>query len=109
MPIDKTEARKLDFGFSEEQEMLRDAAKRFLADNCPTKFVRQMMADPTAHDAAFWKKLVELGWPGLLIPESYGGQGGSFLDMTVIVEEAGETLVPGPPFPPRRPAARPPL
>jgi alkylation response protein AidB-like acyl-CoA dehydrogenase len=88
----------LDFGFSEEQEMLRDAAKRFLADNCPTKFVRQMMADPTGHDAAFWKKLVELGWPGLLIPESYGGQGGSFLDMTVIVEEAGKALVPGPLF-----------
>ena len=88
----------MDFGFSEEQEMLRDAAKRFLADNCPTKFVRQMMADPTAHDAAFWKKLVDLGWPGLLIPESYGGQGGSFLDMTVIAEEAGKALVPGPFF-----------
>ena len=70
IPIDKTEERKLDFGFSEEQEMLRDAAKRFLADNCPTKFVRQMMADATAHDAGFWKKLVDLGWPGLLIPES---------------------------------------
>src|SRR6266852_5348066 len=89
---------KLDFGFSEEQEMLRDAAKRFLADNCPTKFVRQMMADPTAHDAEFWKKLVGLGWPGLLIPEEYGGQGGSFLDMTVIVEEAGKALIPGPFF-----------
>ena len=35
----------MDFGFSEEQEMLRDAAKRFLADTCSTKFVRQMMAD----------------------------------------------------------------
>jgi alkylation response protein AidB-like acyl-CoA dehydrogenase len=56
------------------------------------------MADATAHDPAFWKKLVELGWPGLLIPESYGGQGGSFLDMTVIVEEAGKALVPGPLF-----------
>ncbi|MGB0060715.1 acyl-CoA dehydrogenase family protein [Candidatus Binatus sp.] len=88
----------MDFGFSEEQEMLRDAAKRFLADNCPTKFVRQQMADATAHDAGFWKKLVELGWPGLLIPEEYGGQGGSFLDMTVIVEEAGKALVPGPLF-----------
>src|SRR5258708_31872941 len=98
IPIDKTEARKLDFGFSEEQEMLRDAAKRFLADNCPTKFVRQMMAEPTAEDAAFWKKLVDIGWPGVLIPESYGGQGGSFLDMTVIVEEAGKALVPGPLF-----------
>ncbi len=88
----------MDFGFSEEQEMLRDAAKRFLADNCPTKFVRQMMADPTGHDQAFWKKIVELGWPGLLVPETYGGQGGTFLDMTVIVEEAGKALIPGPFF-----------
>jgi alkylation response protein AidB-like acyl-CoA dehydrogenase len=88
----------LDFGFSEEQEMLRDAAKRFLADNCPTTFVRKQMADATAHDKEFWKKLVGLGWPGLLIPEQYGGQGGSFLDMTVIVEEAGKALLPGPLF-----------
>src|ERR1700719_5285696 len=89
---------ELDFGFSEEQEMLRDAAKRFLADNCSTKFVRQMMADESAHDAGFWRKLVDLGWPGLLIPEEYGGQGGTFLDMTVIAEEAGKALVPGPFF-----------
>ena len=88
----------MDFGFSEEQEMLRDAAKRFLADNCPTKFVRQVMSDATAHDQGFWKKIVDLGWPGLLIPENYGGQGGSFLDMTVVVEEAGKTLLPGPFF-----------
>src|SRR5579871_3839940 len=78
--------------------MLREATRRFLADNCPTSFVRKMMADDSAHDAGFWKKLVELGWPGLLIPESYGGQGGSFLDMTVILEEAGKALVPGPFF-----------
>ena len=88
----------MDFGFSEEQEMLRDAAKRFLADNCPTNYVRKMMADATAHDNDFWKKLVDLGWPALLIPEEYGGQGGSFLDMTVIAEEAGKALVPGPFF-----------
>ncbi|MGH7987714.1 MAG: acyl-CoA dehydrogenase family protein [Candidatus Binataceae bacterium] len=88
----------MDFGFSEEQEMLRDAAKRFLADNCDTKFVRQMMAHETAHDPGFWQKLVGLGWPGLLIPEQFGGQGGSFLDATVIAEEAGKALLPGPFF-----------
>jgi alkylation response protein AidB-like acyl-CoA dehydrogenase len=88
----------LDFGFSEEQEMLRDAAKRFLADNCPTTFVRKMMAHDTAHDDGFWKKIVGLGWPALLIPEQYGGQGGTFLDMTVVAEEAGKALVPGPFF-----------
>ncbi|MGH7949228.1 MAG: acyl-CoA dehydrogenase family protein [Candidatus Binataceae bacterium] len=88
----------MDFGFSEEQEMLRDATKRFLADNCPTTFVRKCMADETAHDKEFWSKLIGLGWPGLLIPEQYGGQGGSFLDMTVVIEEAGKALVPGPFF-----------
>jgi alkylation response protein AidB-like acyl-CoA dehydrogenase len=88
----------LDFGFSEEQEMLRDAAKRFLADNCSTKFVRQVMADATAHDAGFWQKLVGQGWPGLLIPEQYGGTNGTFLDMTVIIEEMGKALLPGPFF-----------
>lgn len=88
----------MDFGFSEEQEMLRDAARRFLTDNCDTKFVRRMMAHETAHDSAFWEKLVGLGWPGLLIPEEYGGQNGTFLDMTVIVEEAGKALIPGPFF-----------
>ncbi|MGH8012888.1 MAG: acyl-CoA dehydrogenase family protein [Candidatus Binataceae bacterium] len=88
----------MDFGFSEEQEMLRDAAKRFLADNCDTKFVRQMMAHETAHDQGFWQKLVGLGWPGLLIPEDFGGQGGSFLDVTVIAEEAGKAILPGPFF-----------
>ena len=88
----------MDFGFSEEQEMLRDAAKRFLADNCSTKFVRQMMADATAHDAGFWQKLVGQGWPGLLIPEQYGGTNGTFLDMTVIVEEMGKAIIPGPFF-----------
>ena len=64
----------MDFGFSEEQEMLRDAAKRFLADNCSTKFVRQMMAHESGHDAAFWDKLVGLGWPGLIIPRSLAGR-----------------------------------
>ncbi len=78
--------------------MLRDAAKRFLADNCPTTFVRKMMAHPTAHDQDFWKKIVGLGWPALLIPEQYGGQGGTFLDMTVVIEEAGKALIPGPFF-----------
>jgi len=88
----------LDFGFSEEQEMLRDAAQRFLADNCSTKFVRQMMADTTAHDSAFWQKLVGQGWPGLLISEQYGGTNGTFLDMTVIIEEMGKAILPGPFF-----------
>jgi alkylation response protein AidB-like acyl-CoA dehydrogenase len=86
----------MDFGFSDEQEMLRDAARRFLADNCPTTFVRRMMDHPTAHDTGSWRQIVELGWPGILVPENYGGLGGSFLDMAVVLEEAGRALMPGP-------------
>ena len=40
--------------------------------------------------------MIGLGWPGLIIPEEFGGQGGTFLDLTVIAEEAGKALVPGP-------------
>lgn len=88
----------MDFGFSQEQEMLREATQRFLTDHCPAKFVRSMMADETAHDAEFWKQIVGLGWTALMIPEQYGGQGGTFLDMAVVIEEAGKALVPGPFF-----------
>ena len=54
-----------------------------------------MRAGTTPASGANWSIL---GWPGLLIPEEYGGQGGTFLDMTVIAEEAGKALVPGPFF-----------
>ncbi len=57
-----------------------------------------MMAHDTAHDTDFYGKLVGLGWPGLLVPEEYGGTAGTFLDITVIMEEAGKALVPGPFF-----------
>ncbi|HLH78518.1 MAG TPA: acyl-CoA dehydrogenase family protein [Candidatus Binataceae bacterium] len=88
----------MDFGFSSEQEMLRQSARRFLSEQCPISLVRRMMADPTALDPALWTQLVELGWTGLLIPEAYGGSGGSFLDLTVVLEQAGYALMPGPFF-----------
>jgi len=55
-----------------------------------------MMEDETAHDPAFWKKQVELGWTGMLIPEAYGGVEGTLTDMIVVAEEIGRTVMPGP-------------
>lgn len=78
--------------------MLRDGARRFLAENCPSGMIRRMMAHETAHDQQLWHKLAELGWLGLLIPERYGGTGGGLLDMTVLLEETGRALMPGPFF-----------
>src|SRR5213593_4307699 len=74
----------MDFGFSEEQEMLRKSARDFLAKECPMTYVRQMMA--------------ALGWMGLILPEEHGGAGLDFVDLTVVLEEMGRVVLPGPFF-----------
>ncbi|MGH7764424.1 MAG: acyl-CoA dehydrogenase family protein, partial [Candidatus Dormibacteraceae bacterium] len=85
----------MDFAFSEEQEMLRRSSREFLAKECGSKVVRRLMDSPDAYDAALWKKIADLGWTALGIPEQYGGVG-SFLDLAVVLEEAGRALLPGP-------------
>src|SRR6202049_448188 len=87
----------MDFAFSEEQEMLRRSARDFLAKECSSKVVRKLMDGPDAYDPALWKKIVDLGWTALGIPEEYGGVG-PFLDLVVVLEEAGRVLLPGPFF-----------
>ena len=87
----------MDFAFSEEQEMLRRSARDFLAKECSPKVVRRLMETPDGDDAALWKKIAELGWTALGIPEQYGGVG-TFLDLIVVLEEAGRALLPGPFF-----------
>jgi alkylation response protein AidB-like acyl-CoA dehydrogenase len=87
----------VDFAFSEEQEMLRRSAREFLAKECSSKVVRRLMESADGYDAALWKKLADLGWTALGIPEQYGGVG-TFLDLVVVLEEAGRALLPGPFF-----------
>jgi alkylation response protein AidB-like acyl-CoA dehydrogenase len=87
----------MDFAFSEEQEQLRKEARAFLVKESPTSRVRQLMDTEDAFDEGLWKKLVENGWTALGIPEEHGGFG-SFLDLVVVLEEAGRRLLPGPFF-----------
>jgi alkylation response protein AidB-like acyl-CoA dehydrogenase len=87
----------MDFAFSEEQEMLRSSARDFLAKECSSKVVRKLMEAPDAYDPGLWKKIAALGWTALGIPEQYGGVG-TFLDLVVVLEEAGRALLPGPFF-----------
>jgi len=87
----------VDFAFSEEQEMLRRSAREFLAKECSSKVVRRLMESADGYDAALWQKLADLGWTALGIPEQYGGVG-TFLDLVVVLEEAGRALLPGPFF-----------
>src|SRR2546421_12896230 len=87
----------MEFAFSEEQEMLRRSARDFLAKECTPKVVRRLMESEDGYDAGMWKRMAELGWTALGIPEQYGGVG-TFLDLVVVLEEAGRALRPGPLF-----------
>ncbi len=89
----------MDFSLSEEQKMLQTMARDFLEKECPRSLVREMETDPTGHSLELWRKMAGLGWQGLIIPESYGGQGFSFLDLAVLLEETGRACLPGPLFP----------
>ena len=86
----------MDFGLSEEQVMLKTSARDFLETECPKRLVRQMIVDDLGYSPELWKKMADLGWQGLIIPEEYGGVGSSFLDLSVLLEEMGRALVPGP-------------
>jgi alkylation response protein AidB-like acyl-CoA dehydrogenase len=86
----------VDIGFTEEQELLRDTARRFLESQCTTQFVRQRMAEPAAVTDEFWRKLAEQGWLGIIYPEQEGGSGLGLVDLVVLMEEMGRAVMPGP-------------
>ena len=88
----------MDFGLSEEQEMLRTSARDFLRKECPKQLVRQLDESVEGYSPELWRKMAELGWMGLPFPEKYGGGGGSFLDLVVLLEAMGYNVVPGPFF-----------
>ena len=88
----------MDFGFSQEQEMLRATARKFLEHECTSTFVRARMDEPAGVTDDFWAKLAEQGWLGLVFPEEYGGSRLGFVDLTVLMEEMGRCVMPGPFF-----------
>jgi len=88
----------MDFGFSQEQEMLRKSARDFLAKECPMSYVRRMMEDEVGYSEDVWRKMAELGWMGLIFPEEVGGSGLDMVDLVVVLEEMGRVVMPGPFF-----------
>src|SRR2546422_781120 len=88
----------MDFGFNADQEMLRATARKFLENECTSEFVRARMAEDAGFTPEFWTKLAEQGWLGLVYPEAYGGAGLGFVDLTVLMEEMGRAVMPGPFF-----------
>jgi alkylation response protein AidB-like acyl-CoA dehydrogenase len=88
----------MDFGLNHEQAILRNEARRFLKNECPMDFVKDMVEDERGYSPILWKKMAELGWMGILFEEKYGGVGGNFLELAIILEEMGRVLLPGPFF-----------
>src|SRR5438477_4564373 len=86
----------MDFGFSQEQELLRSTARKFLENECTSAFGRARMEEPAGVTDEFWAKLAEQGWLGLVYPEEYGGAGLGFVDLVVLMEEMGGVVMPGP-------------
>jgi len=88
----------MDFSLTELQKMLRTSSRDFLKTNCPRSLVREMAKDEKGYTPELWDQMGEMGWMGLIIPEQYGGAGGSFLDLVVLLEEMGRVCLPGPFF-----------
>ncbi len=84
------------FELNETQQLLRGAARDFLAAECPMTQVRAWMDTETAYDDSLWRKLAEQGWTGILFPEEYDGAGLSLVEAAVALEEMGRSLLPGP-------------
>jgi len=88
----------MDFGFNQEQELLRATARKFFENECTSEFVRARMAEPAGVTDDFWKKLAEQGWLGLIFPEPYDGMALGLVDLVVLMEEMGRAVAPGPYF-----------
>src|SRR3979411_2975613 len=83
---------------SEEQSMLRDSARGLIGDKAPVSHLRQLRdsKDATGFSRGLWRAFTEMGFSGLLVPESYGGSGLGCVEAGVVMEEIGRTLMPSP-------------
>jgi alkylation response protein AidB-like acyl-CoA dehydrogenase len=88
----------MNFDFTDDQHAIKRTAQDFLASRYKLELVRELAEDERGFTDEQWSELVELGWPGVFIPESYGGLGLGAVELTVIAEELGYALAPSPLF-----------
>ena len=89
----------MNFAFSEEQDELRRTVRQFLEAKSPETEVRRLMETTEGYDPAVWKQMgQELGLQSLAIPEEFGGQGFTFIELGIVLEEMGRVLLCAPYF-----------
>lgn len=86
----------MNFEFSDDQKLLKDQARSFLEDKCPSKEVRRILDGDEPYHPEVWKGVAEMGWLGASIPEEYDGLGLGYLELCVIAEELGRAVAPVP-------------
>ncbi len=86
----------MNFGFTEEQELLRQEVRKYLDENASSEHVREIVETPEGFSRAQWKEIAELGWTGLTVAEEHGGAGLGWVDLIVLLEETGRSLFPSP-------------
>lgn len=86
----------MDFTFDAEQLALQDVARQALSREVDGRLLRLLADDAEGITPELWSRLVELGWTGLLVPESLGGAGSGLLEMCIVLEQMGRVPLPGP-------------
>ena len=86
----------MNFDFSDEQLLIQQQARAFLVDKCSSARVREVLESELTHHAGLWQQVVELGWTATAIPEEYGGLGLGYLELCVLAQEIGRSLLPAP-------------
>ena len=84
--------------FTEEQTMLRDAAKAWVQEKSPVGAFRKLRdgGNIDGFDRAAWREMAQMGWTGILVPEEHGGTGLDHLTIGIVLEETGRTLTASP-------------
>ena len=88
----------MDLSLTETQEMLRSTIRSLVRQDFPTQTLLDMDSKKNSFTTASWNKLTSSGWTSLLIPQIYGGEGGSLTDSAILFQELGRGPVPGPHF-----------
>ena len=79
--------------FSDEQSMLMDVARGFLADKAPIDKIREFLESDRGYQASLWQEMVDLGWTGIALPERVGGAGLGVAALIPVVEAMGHSLL----------------
>src|SRR6476661_9281899 len=81
---------------NDDERLVAESAREFLDGECPTTLVRAMENDALGYPPELWKKVAELGWQGMCLPESVGGSTMPLVYLGLVLREAGRALAPLP-------------